>query len=290
MLRAALEYAGFSESRSLTGRVRAIKIYDRIHMPYLDWDTRFDCEDGASFAYLSDSGEHVGDNTDGRSNEIEDDRSECCCCGDIHASDDMSWVDSEDGEVCMDCLHNDFAEVHTGRYTSWMRTNADDVIYCEDNDEYYTSEGASWHDMVYDLNGALRHPNNVTWIESIDEYVNNDEAFEDESGNMRHCDEVTLDWVLTPEGRLSDDLDVEGRTLGQVLFSALWGVRPRFFTAEINRLTGFWNNDTSGVIRSLLPAPSDTASWLLKAAQYGVTYDDDRRVIIDGQLSLRFAA
>ena len=291
ILRGLLANAGYFESRHLEARVRVEEYREyQLHMPYLDWDTRYDWESGERYARLHKHGQYRADNTTGIADEVDNNRTDCDCCGERFDSDDLTWVGDE--AICESCLENNYTYAYTGRHQNYVSNDAD-VHYCEDNGESYTDRGIEYHDMVWDADGDLRDPSCVTWIDSLDRHYDNENCFEDVDGDYRHESEIDLDWFLdTSTGTLSEHL-CEGEEwvqLGTFVFSELWSVKRENWTEIVMR-----NVVTYQIARRIVELLKtriwrDVQNWEDRAAQYGVTFDEHDHAIIHGQLELRLAA
>jgi hypothetical protein len=295
ILRALLEEEGFREDDHLEGELRAV-IYDgsQLHMPYLDWATTFDWEEGDSTVELGKHKDHSGGNTNGITDELGEPSACCAHCGDEMDEDESTYVEGL-GDVCEHCIDHHFTNAWTGRNQEWVQNNSESIYRCEDDDEYYTDDGISWHDLVFDKGGNLRSPHNVVWVESIDEYCDPDETFEDEEGETRHASEVTLDWwlrdgVLSEDEPDQDEDEEQWVQIGTMLFAQLWSVKPDRWH---NAIVGLFDNyDVTIRVRGEFKRLVRTQygnwkpGWEDKAAQFGVTYDERDKPVIHGQLNL----
>lgn len=76
----------------------------------------------------------------------DDDQVICDDCGGSCDEDDTYYIASYDVRVCESCRDDSYTYAYGRRVQSWYHN--DDVVYCESNGEYYTSEYASEHDVV----------------------------------------------------------------------------------------------------------------------------------------------
>jgi hypothetical protein len=172
-----LEHQGYTQvSNALVGaRIRRIEdAYGNGYiLPYVDAGTG----PGGGYLYVAacaddyklwelvddrddaDYSTYRGYENKGVTDEAEDDRGTCDDCGNSFDEDDLTTV--EGGElICPRCLERHYVEAYTGRHQRWVR-HLDNVYYCEDTDEYYTVSGIDYHDLVWDVDGDLRHDSYV---------------------------------------------------------------------------------------------------------------------------------
>lgn len=72
-------------------------------------------------------------------------QSECCCCGEGFADDDLYYIGSEDASVCESCRDDSYTYAQGRRGQDYYPN--DDVIYCESDGEYYVEQYAINHDV-----------------------------------------------------------------------------------------------------------------------------------------------
>lgn len=182
LLLTMLKDAGYANRINLDGaKLSLVREHGRIVCPYIDYGdggTQSAKPDG-DYLVLGEGADAT--NTNGY---LEDDGRECDDCGDYFDEGDMTWVNDGDRCVCESCLHENYELAHTRYGREWR--SRDDLIYCEDDEEYYTEAGAERHDVVYcEYNREYYFGHNI--VSTFGGYVHIDDAvildFEDSDGN-----------------------------------------------------------------------------------------------------------
>jgi len=302
-LEALLEELNFEASNYLEGKVRARWKYDEetLYMPYLDGDTEFDVD--GDFVYFSRSGEYSCTETSGYV-DLEVERHTCDHCGDNVGEDDLTWVDRAQESVCNHCLENDFVYAYTGRYQEYVYES--DVTECQDNGEYYTEGGIEYHDLVYDREGDLRERDNVTWIESLGEYVDTDDTFEDGDGEVRHYSEVDFTWWIL-DGDLYEYDPGDAIQVGTWIYTNLWFTKQDLWHDKLHKAVGDYDV-VNHLMRKIKEAvvrwerwdvpgiqehgrwrgfyTVNPELWIANAKKFDVEFDERGNPIVEGQLAL----
>lgn len=135
--------------------------------PYLDGDDKdVDvCRDRLEIVG-NGCGEYNCTNQEGDAEERSPCR--CSCCGARTREDDLCSIGRHgDESVCQHCYENEYQVVYGRRGEQYAIPN-DDAI--EADGEYYDPEWLSDNDIVQLHDGEYTHSDNVTWIESANEY------------------------------------------------------------------------------------------------------------------------
>jgi hypothetical protein len=291
ILRAKLCKLGFTEASRLVGKVRAIwqdEDNGVLVMPYLDSNTAFDVN-GDEIVFER-YGKYTCSNTNGCVDTEEEET--CDCCG--SRVRETQYVAYDDRSLCDTCLEDEYTYAYNGRHQEYVPNGA--AYYCESDGEYYTERGIDYHDLVWDRNRELRTRDDVTWIDTIDEYVENDEAFVDGAGESRWIQELNLSWWVTPEGELyEDDPEVEGSMeIGAWCAINLWGIKQDQWSHIAERqFDGYVvQSRILNVLRREVRRSYklDLGAWMHMATKYDVIYDERDRPVYQGQTELALAA
>jgi hypothetical protein len=189
--------------------------------------------------------------------EDDDDTQECGHCGDWFDNEEMTYVEYHDRLVCQHCLDNEYVEAYNSTRSSrrdWMER--DSVIYCEDTDDYYSSNDvAAWHD-VYEcqLSGYYRELHNLVMTDMG--YVSEDRAIQ-----LDHEDADGNDYAAYTRDVVSTD---KGETIHRDV-------------ASVNPLTGGWmyDEDDEALTLSALYEPTymfTTEDFLDNMTSFGRFY------------------
>jgi hypothetical protein len=164
---------------------------DNFLAPYLDGGERcVAVNERERWLEIDGNGSWICENTGGyaTSNEEDENRFECACCGDDTDDDDGYWVErSEDVRVCESCINNEYTYVY-GRRGHQYHVHNDNAVYVESQSEYYDEDYLADNEIVELENG---------------EYVPMDEAVE-----------INGDWYSIDDDRICrfEDTDEYGLT------------------------------------------------------------------------------
>jgi hypothetical protein len=171
-------------------------------LPLVERNSRYVCpyiDSGNSDAQMADittiedkkyliicgDGEYKCENTDGTCTEYEEDEDiyECGDCGCREHRDDLCYVETEQIEVCNDCLSNNYTYAYNGSYQEYIKDNGTTAMWGYDG-YYYTQEGLDHHnlavctyddelypicEMVEAVYYGVVHIDNATEVDHIDE-------------------------------------------------------------------------------------------------------------------------
>ena len=124
---------------------------DSFLAPYIDGGERcVDTNEHERWLVIDSNGSWICENTGGyaTSNEEDENRFECACCGDMTDDDDGYWVErGEDVRVCESCINNEYTYVY-GRRGNQYHIHNDNVVYVESQSEYYDEDYLSDNEIV----------------------------------------------------------------------------------------------------------------------------------------------
>lgn len=141
-------------------------------MPYLDGSDHRVCVatyDGTTYVIAEDDGDFCADSTSGTAEAAGE---QCEDCGCREHADDMYWVGPwEDRHVCSGCI--DSYRYCYGRRGNQYYQHEDNVVYVESMDEYYDEDYLSDNNIVELVNGDYEHLDNAVEVDG-DWYHNED--------------------------------------------------------------------------------------------------------------------
>lgn len=155
-------------------KLAKIERYGQLVAPYIDGhnDNVNDCGD---YLKICNDGEYECQNTSGYAEE----KNKCTCshCGDRMHDEDSTYIDDY-GDVCEDCLNNEFTYIQetkvNGRYRGgFYILNADTIETIEG--ETYPNDSYSDFDIVCLHNGDFTHLDNAIFDCDSEEYYHTDD-------------------------------------------------------------------------------------------------------------------
>ena len=184
--------------------------------------------EGKKYLMIGECGDYKCENTDGTCSSYEDDECDedhydCSDCGDRTHRDEITYVETRDGDICDDCISRYYTYAYNGSYEEYVR-NDDIATWSYDGSEY-TQEGldhfdlalCNYDDEVYPIAemvetrgfGAV-HMSCVIEVDRIDEeyfhsrHVFNDDVHTLSDGSTCHKDDVDI-----YEAEIANELDEE---------------------------------------------------------------------------------
>lgn len=154
-------------------RCRARTDNNRLIAPYLDGDMAIDWNDGDSECTIVESGRFAAQSTEGY---VETDTTTCDCCGDRYDSDDLTYSDYHEENICDSCVEEYYVRAIVGSGSSDL-IHLDNAV--EINDDWYLSDDAFLESMGFryvDGSNEWFHKDDVVYLYYLSEYVLLDEV------------------------------------------------------------------------------------------------------------------
>ena len=186
--------------------------------------------EGKKYLMIGEEGDYKCENTDGTcvsydddDDEDDDDYYHCSDCGDRTHRDEITYVETRDGDICDDCISSHYTYAYNGSYEEYVR-NDDIATWSYDGSEY-TQEGLDHFDLALcDYDGEVYpiaemvetrgfgavHGQYVIEVDRIDEeyfhsrHVLNDDMHTLSDGSTCHKDDVDI-----YEAEIANELDEE---------------------------------------------------------------------------------
>lgn len=234
-LEAWLTSKGYEKRRGWAGcSLKYIPQRDSFLAPYLDGNDQHVCIQsfaGEQYLTIDDEGDYICNNTDGRPDDNNADRSCCEHCEDYFDDGDGYWVGrGEDVHVCHHCFDNYFVSV-LGRNAHEYYVNSDDAVWIDSQDRHFHDAYLSDNGIIQLADGEYEHEDNCVCVERDGDYYLEDDsnivycahseqyelanncvqltdsewAHEDDVWQCQHSDEYYLDDGADDERRQASD-------------------------------------------------------------------------------------
>jgi hypothetical protein len=133
---------------------------DNFLAPYIDGGERcVAVNERERWLEIDSNGLWICENTGGyaTSNEEDENRFECACCGDNTDEDDGYWVErAEDVRVCESCFNHEYTYVY-GRRGNQYHVHNDNAVYVDSQSEHYDEDYLADNEIVCLENGDYEH-------------------------------------------------------------------------------------------------------------------------------------